>query len=128
MVPEIWKAKGRIFLSFSVSFLSFWKIEISKKQKKMPGDIIILHNCPKNYDHMLHCFWDTFHFISFYSSFWAIFCPFTPLKTKQIIKKKHLEISSFYMCTKNYNHVMYSYHSLGVEWGGGVGPSEKLSH
>ena len=49
----------------------------------------------------------SFYFISFYSSFWTIFCPFTPLKTKQFIflknKKKHLEISSFYMCTKNYN-------------------------
>ena len=36
-----------------------------------------------------------------YFSFWAIFCPFTPLtaqktKIKKKMKKKHLEISSFY--------------------------------
>ena len=53
------------------------KIKIKMKKKKMPGDIIILHNCIKNHDHMLHCSWDmasdTFNF-----SFLAIFCPFTP--------------------------------------------------
>ena len=26
-----------------------------EKLKKMPGDIIILHKCTKNHDHMLHC-------------------------------------------------------------------------
>ena len=35
-------------------------------------------------------------------SFWAIFCPFTPLTTQKIKiskkSKKHLEISSFYTC------------------------------
>ena len=26
-----------------------------EKLKKIPGDIIILHKCNKNHDHMLHC-------------------------------------------------------------------------
>ena len=109
-----------------------------EKMKKTPGDIIILHLCKTNDDHMTHGSWDMerdrhiffFHFgpflpcssrnnpknqnfeewkkyqeISFYTSvpkmtiircmvpetwsatdriflsFWAIFCPFTPLKT-----------------------------------------------
>ena len=26
--------------------------------KKMPGDIIILHMCTKNYDHMMYGSWD----------------------------------------------------------------------
>ena len=28
------------------------------KMKKTPADIIILHNCTKNYYHMLYCSWD----------------------------------------------------------------------
>ena len=72
-----------------------------KKKKKKPGDVIILHKCTKNYNHMVYCFWDmTCDRCNCYFSFWAIFCPFTPL-TAQKIKilkkwKKHLEISSFY--------------------------------
>ena len=50
---------------------------------------------------MLHCSWDMVRDGCNYFSFWAIFCPFTPL-TAQKIKilkkwKKHLEISSFYI-------------------------------
>ena len=30
------------------------KIKI-QKHEKTPGDIIILHNCTKNHDHMLQC-------------------------------------------------------------------------
>ena len=32
-----------------------------KKKKKMPGDIIILHVCTKNYDHMMYESWDKVH-------------------------------------------------------------------
>ena len=30
--------------------------KIKKKKKKNAGDIIILHKCTKNHDHMLYCF------------------------------------------------------------------------
>ena len=33
------------------------KSKLKKKMKKTPGDIIILHMCTKNYDHMMHGFW-----------------------------------------------------------------------
>ena len=52
----------------------------------MPGGIIISQKCTKNHDHMLDCSCDMArdgH--NTYFSFWAIFCPFTPLtdqKTK----------------------------------------------
>ena len=48
-------------------YFSFWAISLPfyppnnlknenlKKMKKTPGDIIILHNCTKNHDHMLYC-------------------------------------------------------------------------
>ena len=39
----------------------FWKKFKKKKKKKMPGDIIILHVCTKNYDHMMYESWDKVH-------------------------------------------------------------------
>ena len=92
------------------NFFSFWTVfcpftnpknQNFEKLKKTPGDIIILQKCTKNHDHMLYCSWDmACDRCNCYFSFWAIFCPFTPL-TAQKIKilkkwKKHLEISSFY--------------------------------
>ena len=49
------------FLLFAIldHFLPFYPYKIPKNQnfekmKKNPGDIIILHKCTKNHDHMLH--------------------------------------------------------------------------
>ena len=74
-----------------------------EKMKKTPGDIIILHTCTINYDQMLYSSWDMVHDrCNCYFSFWVIFCPFTPLTAQKmkVLKKwkKHLEISSFYIC------------------------------
>ena len=73
-----------------------------RKMKKTPGDIILLHRCPNNHDHMLYCSWDMAHEECNYFSFWAIFCSFTPLTALKIKiskkSKKDLEISSFYIC------------------------------
>ena len=41
------------------------KIKIWEKMKKTPWDIIILHNCTKNHDHMLYCSWDIVHDVCF---------------------------------------------------------------
>ena len=70
--------------------LSCPKNKISKKWKKTPGDIIILDKCTKNHDHMLYFSWDMAHDgCNCYFSFWAIFCPFTPITTQKIkISKK----------------------------------------
>ena len=59
MVPEIWSATDRIFLSSWAIFWPFttltaWKMKISK-MKKTPGDIIIVHKCTKKHDHPLYC-------------------------------------------------------------------------
>ena len=84
-----------------------------EKMKKAPGDIIILHKCAKNYNQMIYSSWDMVHDKCNYFSFWAIFYTFTPLKAQKIkiLKKwkKTLEISSFYMCIKNYDQMMYGY-------------------
>ena len=71
-----------------------------EKMKTISGDIIILHMCTKNHNHMRYSSWDTVWHRHNFLSFGAIFCPFTPLTTHKIkiLKKweKHLEISSFY--------------------------------
>ena len=101
-VPEIWYMDviGIIHIGL---FFALLPPQQPEKMKKKPGDIIILHKCIKNHDHMLYfsrdiaC--DTYNC---YLSFWAIFCPFTPLTVQKIKiskkRKKHLEISSFYTC------------------------------
>ena len=86
MIDGSWDMKydRKNFLSFWTIFLPFHplktqKIKILKKMKKRTGDIIILHKCTKNHDHMLHCSWDMmWDRCNSYLLFWAIFCPFTP--------------------------------------------------
>ena len=79
---EAWQTEYFVILDH---FLPFYlpnnsKNQTFKKLKKNLGDIIILHKCTKNHDHMLHCFLDTVrNGFDYYFSFWAIFCPFTPL-------------------------------------------------
>ena len=82
------------------------------KMKKNPGDIIILHQCPKNHDHMLYCSWEMEHDkCNCYFSFWPILCPFTlfALLTTQKIKisknKKSTpgDIIILHKCIKNYD-------------------------
>ena len=107
MVPEICCMTDVIVISHFGLFFALLspnspKNQNFEKMKKMPGDIIILHKCVKNHDHMLYCSWDmACDRCNCYFSFWAIFCPFTPL-TAQKIKilkkwKKYLEISPFYI-------------------------------
>ena len=76
-------------------------MKILKKTKtKTTGDIIISHKCNINAKHMMYGSWDIKHDRQNVLSFWAIFCPFTPLKIQKIkiLKKwrKQLEISSFH--------------------------------
>ena len=84
-----------------------------KKMKKIPGDIIILHKCPKNHDHMLYWSWDMAHDgCNCYFSFWAIFCPFTPLTTRKMkilktYKKTPWDIIILHKCTQNHDHMLY---------------------
>ena len=56
-----------------------------KKMKTTPEDIIILHKCTINDDQMMYGSWDEVHDrCNCYFSFWAIFCPFTPLTAQKI--------------------------------------------
>ena len=69
-----------------------------EKMKTIPGDIIILHMCNKNYDQMMYGSWDMVRDrCNCYFSFWAIFCPKAPG-----------DIIILHDCSKNYDQIMYS--------------------
>ena len=58
-VPEIWWVTGVILFLILGYFLPFCPPNSPKKQnfekmKKMPGDIIIIHMCTKNYDQVMY--------------------------------------------------------------------------
>ena len=63
----------------------FWK----KKKEKNLGNIIILHMCTKNHNHMIYGSWGTEWDRQNFLSYWTIFCLFTPLTIHKmkILKK-----------------------------------------
>ena len=87
MLPEIWNATE--FLVILDHFFPFYlpnnlKNQNFEKLKKTPGDIIILHTCRINDNHMMYSSWDMKHDEQNFLSFWTIFCLFTPLTTQNI--------------------------------------------
>ena len=81
--------------------LTTHKNRLLKKLKKKHGNIIILHKCTINDNHMVYGSWDVKKWLKkFFLSFWTAFFPFTPLTIRKvkILKnwKKHLEMSLFY--------------------------------
>ena len=95
------------FLSFWAIFCPFRPLTTRKlkilKLKKTPGDIIVLHICTINDNHMMYGSWDMERNRQNFLSFWTIFRPFNPLTTWKIkiLKnwKKRPEIS-FYTCVQ----------------------------
>ena len=55
MLPEIWSSTDRIFWS------SYTLKNENIKNQKTPGDIIVLHNCTKNHDHLLYTVPEIWH-------------------------------------------------------------------
>ena len=85
-------------------YFSFWaifapKIKMSKKWKK-DRDIIILHKCTKNHDHMLYCSGDMVcDGCNCYFPFWAFFA----LLPRNSPKNQPGDIIILHTCTKNYD-------------------------
>ena len=108
MIYDSWniRCNREKFLSFWAIFCPFSPLTTQKikilKLKKTPGDIIILHICTTNDNHMMYGSWDMEHNRQIFLSFWAIYSPFTHRRTQKIkILKKwktHLKILSFYKC------------------------------
>ena len=117
MVPEIWSVWQTELFDILDSFLPFYHPNNPKKQKfekmkKAPGDIIILHKCTINDNHMMYGSWDT----KFYKqNFFVIldhFLPFYPSnnpKNQNFEKMKNTsgDIIILQKCTINDNHMTY---------------------
>ena len=117
-VPEIWHVADVIVIFYFGLFFALFpsnslKNENFKKMNKMPGDVIILHKCTKNYDHTVYCSWDIAHDrCNCYFVSWAIFCPFSPLsclknENFKKMKKTSGDIIILQKCTKNHDHMLY---------------------
>ena len=118
MVPEIWSVTNRIFCHFGLFFvLNNPKNQNFEKMKKKPGDIITLHMCTINDNHIRHGSWDIKHNGQNFWSFWTIFWLFTPITTQKIkiLKKwkKIGEINILHKCTKK----SWSYATLFLRYG-----------
>ena len=87
-VPEIWSATDRIFCHSGMLFVLLTSYGLRKpkfwKNKKTPGDIIILHKSTINDNHIMYASCDMNCHWQFFLSFWTVFCPFTPLTTQKI--------------------------------------------
>ena len=95
------------FLSFWAIFCPFTPLTIQKIKR----DIIILHKCTKNHDHMLYCYWDMVCDKCNYFSFGLFFAVLPPssLKNHNIkkIKKPWRYIIILHKYTKNHGHMLY---------------------
>ena len=128
MVPEIWSATDRIFLSqvyqkpdhrlycswdMACDRCNYFHFGLYVSHLLLPpGVIIIWHKCTKNHDHMLYSSWDMARDRCNFFSFWPIFCPFCPPnspKNQNLIKKKKTpgDIIILHKCTKNRDHMLY---------------------
>ena len=88
-----------IFCPFTSNPITTQRIKILKKKKKTPGDIIILHKCTINDNHMIYGSCDMkcnrWNFLSSWAIFFALLSPPNSPKKIKNKKKKHLEILSF---------------------------------
>ena len=99
---------------FETQISEFWKNE------KKTGDIIILHKCIINDNHMMYSFWDMKRDRHIFLPFWAIFCSFTPLTIQKmkILKngKTPGDIIILHKCTKNHDYMLYCSWDMVCDW------------
>ena len=91
-----------------------------EKMKKIPGDII-LHKCTKNHDHMLYCSWNMMRDgCNCYFSFWAIFCPSTPITARKMKTSKKwerpLDFPNSIKGEFHSNYIFLHFALIGLEW------------
>ena len=107
----------QIFLSFWTVFCTFTpfnnlKNEKKCKKKKKPGDIIILHKCVINGNHMMYGSWDMKHDGQNFFVILDYFLPFyltNNLKNQNLgkVKKMPGDIIISHKFTKNHDHKLY---------------------
>ena len=104
-----WQAE--LFCHFKAIFCPNPENQNFEKMKKILGNIIILHMCTINENHMMYDSWDMERHKQNLFSFWTIFCPFTPLtpRKSKFCKntKTPLDIIILHKCTIHENHMMH---------------------
>ena len=114
----VWQTQIFVFLPFYPP--NNPKNENFEKLEKTSEDIIILHVCTINHNHIMHGSWDMKHDRQNFLSFWTVLCPF-PLQTIkknqnfEKMKKVPGEIIILHMSTINDSHMMYG--SWDIEHG-----------
>ena len=83
-----------------------------EKMKKIPGDIIILHMCTINQNHMMYGSWDMEHNRYNFSHFKWLFALLHPNNPdnqsfEKMKKKTSGDIIILHKCTKNHDHMLY---------------------
>ena len=78
----------------------------------MLGDIIILHKCTIDNNHMIHGSWDMKrdkqNFLLFWTNFFHFYPPNNPKNQNfEKMKKMHRDIINLHKCTINDNRMMY---------------------
>ena len=117
MVPEIWSLWQTEFFVILDRFLLFYppnypKNQNVEKMKKTHGDVIILHKCIINDNHMMYGSWDRKCDGQNFLLFWTSFLPFNLITTRKIKifknwKKTHGDIIILHKCTKSHDHMIY---------------------
>ena len=118
MMYGSWYGVGlKFFFVILDRFLPFYppnnpKDQDFEKMKKAPGDIIILHRCTINDNHMMYSSWDHKHDRQTFFVILDHFLPFYPpknLKNRNFEKneKKPRALIILHMCTISNNHMMY---------------------
>ena len=102
-------------------FCPFTLLTTKKKTKfwknKTPWDIIILHLCTTNDNHIMYGSWDIKCDRQYFLSFWASFCPFTSLTIqKSIFWKNEKNCWIYYYFTHEY-HKSKSYDVWFLRYG-----------
>ena len=105
------------FFSFWIIFCRFasittQKIRFSKKQKKTTGDIIILHLCTINDNHMMNGSWDMERDGQIFFFILGHFLPFYPTNNPQNqnfekMKKLFGDIIILHKFAKKHDHMLY---------------------
>ena len=132
MIPEMWSTTGKIFCHLA-HFLPFYprnslKNQNFEKMERTSGDIIILHKCIKNQDHViLFLRYGTWQMqLLLFSLGFLPFYPLTPQKSKfKKNEKKLLEASSFYIRVPK---IMIRWCTIPEKWCTTDGQTKKVSY
>ena len=110
---DAWQTEFFVILD---NFLPFHPANNLKNQNfekmiKAPVDIIILHKCTKNHNHMLYCSWDmACDGCNCFFLFWAFFLPFNPRNSPKNLNFKKNEKNTW-----RYHHFTHVYQKFWLD-------------